>query len=380
MRKLLLAMALLLVGGCAAPMATALPSQSPGAATWAPWPSALHDARHSGSSTSDGPVRGVVRWQRQLEGAVTPGPVIGPGGVVYASSTAGILHAIDPVSGEDRWTYDSHYTGGGDLSVSPLVLPSGDIAWSVPGPRLLLLSPSGALLWSAALPGTPTSPASVDGNRIYVGDLSGHVSALDARSHSLVWTVSVGGTSYGSVVTDGSRVYTTADSGVTAVDANGAVVWHRDPHDDITEVSAGLAPDGTVLLGTNGSHEWAYHPDGSQAWSAPRFITYSSPVVTTTGLAYVGDHGGKVTAFDVRTGSVVKSYRLNGAEIWSSTVLDRAYRLYYATQTGHVYGLAPDGGTLFDVNVGEPVDSYPALSADGALIVGSRNGLLTAIG
>jgi outer membrane protein assembly factor BamB len=230
------------------------------------------------------------------------------------------------------------------------------------------------------LPATPTSPASVDGKRVYVGDLLGHVSAIDVGTRSLLWTVAVGRVSYGSVVTDGSRVYTTADAGVTAVDASGAVVWQRDPHDDITEVSAGLAPDGTVLLGTNGSREWAYHPDGSRAWNVPRYITYSSPAVTASGLAYVGDHGGTVTAFDVRTGSVVRSYRLNGAEIWSSTVLDSRYRLYYATQAGHVYGLAPDGGQLFDVNVGGSVDSYPALSADHALIVGSRNGLLTSIG
>jgi outer membrane protein assembly factor BamB len=375
-RKVLLAMALLLVGGCA----TALPSQSPGAGTWSAWPAALHDARHSGSSTTDGPVRGVVRWQRQLEGAVTPGPVIGADGTIYASSTAGVLHAVDPVSGEDRWTYDAHYTGGGDLSVSPLVLPGGDIVWPTAGPQLLVLSPAGALLWSVVLPGTPTSPASVDGRRVYVGDLTGHVSAIDVSTHSLLWTVTVGRVSYGSVVTDGSRIYTTADAGVTAVDADGAVVWQRDPHDDITEVSAGLAADGTVLLGTNGSREWAYHPDGAQAWSAPRYITYSSPAVTASGLAYVGDHGGTVTAFDTHTGAVVRSYRLNGAEIWSSTILDSHYRLYYATQAGHVYGLSPDGGQLFDVNVGAPVDSYPALSADHALIVGSRNGLLTSIG
>lgn len=378
MRKSLLALSLLLVGACAAP--ASLPGTPPGVGVWSAWPAALHDARHSGSSTSDGPVSGAVRWQRHLEGAVTPGPVIGGDGTIYASSTAGVLHAIDPVSGSDRWTYDSGYTGGGDLSVSPLVLPGGDIVWPVPGPRLLVLSAAGTLLWSVVLPSTPTSPASVDGKRIYVGDLGGRVSAIDIVSRRLLWTVTVGRTSYGSVVTDGSRIYTTADAGVTAVDASGAVVWQRDPDDDISEVSAGLAPDGTVLLGTNGSREWAYHPDGAQAWSAPRYITYSSPAVTASGLAYVGDHGGTVTAFDVRTGAVVKSYKVNGQEIWSSTVVDRSYRLYYANQAGHVFGLAPDGGVLFDVNVGGPVDSYPALSADHHLIVGSRNGLLTSIG
>src|ERR1700738_1695089 len=103
-------MVLLLVGGCAAPAVTpssaALPSSPPGVTTWSAWPAALHDARHSGSSTSDGPTSGTVRWRRNLEGAVTPGPVIGADGTIYASSSAGVLHAIDPVTGSDRWTYD----------------------------------------------------------------------------------------------------------------------------------------------------------------------------------------------------------------------------------------------------------------------------------
>jgi PQQ-like domain len=58
--------------------------------------------------------------------------------------------------------------------------------------------------------------------------------------------------------------------------------------------------------------------------------------------------------------------------------VERHYRLYYATQAGHVYGHSANGQLLFDVNVGAPVDSYPALS-DDQLIVGARNGTLTSI-
>ena len=35
---------------------------------------------------------------------------------------------------------------------------------------------------------------------------------------------------------------------------------------------------------------------------------------------------------------------------------------------------------LFDVSLGAPVDAYPALTADGALIIGATNGTLVAIG
>ncbi len=55
-----------------------VPAQPAGTPGWAPWPAALHDARHSGATSTDGPSTGIVRWRRTLEAAVTLGPVVGP--------------------------------------------------------------------------------------------------------------------------------------------------------------------------------------------------------------------------------------------------------------------------------------------------------------
>ena len=385
-----------LVGGCTpalkpAPPATTglrVPHDSPGHAAWAPWPAAQHDAHHSGASTSPGPTAGTLRWRRQLEGAVTPGPLVGPDGTIYAASNAGVLHALNPSTGQDLWTYDSgHAHADDDLSVSSLVLADGTVVWPTPGNELLGLSRTGVKLWSVALAGQPTSPATADGHRIYVGDTAGVVTALDIAGNARprqVWSVKIGDVSYGSVVVgDGGRLYTTADSSLVAIDdagAHGHVAWRADPGDNITEVSAGLAADGTVLLGTNGSQEWAYRPDGTLRWHAPRVITYSSPSVTATGLAYVADHSGTVHVFRVSDGSEAATYRHSAAQIWTSTVVDASYHLYYGTQTGHVIGLTSDGTTLFDVNLGAPVDCYPALTPDAHLIIGDRNGTLESIG
>ena len=188
-----------------------VPSQPPGVAIWAPWPAALHDARHSGSSTGDGPTSGTVRWRRNLEAAATSGPVIGPDGTMYAASSGGVLHALDAATGDDRWTFDGHRSGFEDLSTSPLVLPNGTVLWGGAGRTLYALSGAGALLWQAELPGQPTSPASADGRRVYVGDSSGALSAFDVSpdGHRLVWTVAVGKTSFGSAAADGAgRIYT----------------------------------------------------------------------------------------------------------------------------------------------------------------------------
>jgi outer membrane protein assembly factor BamB len=297
------------------------------------------------------------------------------------------MHALNPSTGADRWTYDSGQThSDDDLSVSSLVLPDGTLLWPTPGRELLALSPTGKLLWSQPMPGQPTSPASADGHRIYVGDTSGAVTAFDVTADHqarLACTIQAGAVSYGSVVlAEAGRLYTTADSALVAIDDRGAqanVAWRADPNDGITEVSAGLGADGTALLGTNGNREWAYRPDGTPLWNAARVITYSSPSVTDTGLAYVGDHSGTVHVFRVVDGSEAGTYRATTAQIWSATVIDSRYRLYFGAQSGHVVGLDPGGITLFDVDVGAPVDSYPALTADATLIVGAQNGTLSAI-
>jgi outer membrane protein assembly factor BamB len=366
------------------------PAAVPGTPAWAPWPSELHDARHSGSATTAGPITGKIRWRRNLAGGVTESAAVGADGTIYVASDAGILHAIDPSTGKDRWTYDAHATTKTDLSVSPLVLPDGIILYPTPTARLDALSPSGHLLWTQSLPDKPTSPVTANGKRVYVGDDSGAVTAIDVRpggGHELGWTVKTGAQSYASVLTNGAgRVYTTSGSSLAAIDDHGAtadIAWRADPHDGQVEVSPGLAPDGTVVLGTNGSNEWGYRPDGKPAWhTGSRATTYSSPAVTHSGLAYVADHKSRVHVYDVHTGTEVATYQIGPhlTEIWSSTVVDKDYRVYFGGQNGHVYGVSPAGVVLFDVNLGAPVDAYPALTADGALIIGASNGTLAAIG
>lgn len=202
-----------------------VPAASAGTPSWSPWPVALHDARHSAASPNDGPVNGTVRWRRRLEGPVTPGPVLARDRTIYVASNAGVLHALDPTTGADRCTVDAGTNdAGADLSTSALVLPDGTIVWGPPGSRRLLgRSPTGVRLWSVALPGRPTSPTTVDGRRIYVGDTEGGVTALDVSSSGdaprQAWTTSVGTRSSSSIVTDGAgRLYTTADSALVALD------------------------------------------------------------------------------------------------------------------------------------------------------------------
>ena len=79
---------------------------------------------------------------------------------IYVATNAGVLHALNPTTGADVWTFSGAgpYTGETDLSTSPLVLPQGSILWPGPADTLYELSPAGQLLWSHRFDGMVLSP------------------------------------------------------------------------------------------------------------------------------------------------------------------------------------------------------------------------------
>jgi len=384
--------ALLGVSACSAsrPAATAVAlaghSGVAGSASYAPWPQASHDGRRSGTSTSVGPQTGHVRWTRQLEGNVTPGPVIGAGGTIYAASNAGVLHALDPSTGKDLWTFAGGGAYGLDLSTSPAVLPNGTVLWPGPG-GLFALTAKGTLLWKLRLDGQVSSPA-VDGHRVVVGTSSGLVAAVDVTSGTTIWKAQLRGGSYGSVAlspTDAHRAYTTVDASLVALDDEHEA-W-RAPLGKLSEVSPAVAPDGTVVVGSNAPYERGFSPAGKEIWRFDRHAeTYSSPVVTDDGIAYFGDHRAVVSAVEASTGRLVARYPGpttsprdgRSVGIWTSPVVDARHDVYSGSRSGHIHAVDAAGRVLFDVDTGATVDSYPALG-DGLLVVGVTDGRLLGI-
>lgn len=362
-----------------------------GSDSWTAWPQALHDAQHSSASTAVGPTTGRIRWRRTLEGNVTPGPVVAADGTIYAASNAGVLHALDPATGEDLWTVDGEGGYGLDLSTSPAVLPDGVVLWPGPHNTLYAVSARGDVLWRLELDGAVTSPAVETDGIAVVGDSTGRLLLLhpDANGPGATWDVDLDEQTYGSpvIAVDGRTVYQSVLSGVVAV-RDGGVLWRSEAPSEIVEVSAALGPDGTVVVGTNDPYQYGLDPtDGDVRWRFRRdFWTYSSPSVTSDGIVYFGDHDNRVTGLDVASGELV--FRFSGSRenvnpggigIWTSVVVDAHHSAYVGTREGLVYGVDRDGELMWELRAGTTVDSYPALTADGALVIGTADGELLAI-
>ena len=387
-----------LIAGCgsgdsassaATPEGTA-PPISQASASYAQWAGALRDPRHTSTATGKGPTSGEIRWKRKLEGPVVPGPAIAKDGTIYEASNGGVLHAFDP-DGAELWSFDGGSPYGSDLSTTPAITGDGTILWPGPG-ALFALNPNGELLWTQRFNSQPLSPLLGDdsGSLVYVMDSGGELNALQVapRGPSLLWSTEIGSVSYSSpALGDDGTVYVGADQSLFAVGADGHVAWSFET-DDLVEVSPAVTPDGTVVIGSNDAMVYGVHPDGSQKWAHDLGeITYSSPAAAPGGVVYIGDHSGAVSALDASDGETINRYAGQGRSedqlsvgVWTAPLIDRDGNIYFGTRLGHVYGFDASGEQLFDVQTGGTVDSYPALSADGTLLIGSEDGYLYAIG
>ncbi|MDQ6782071.1 MAG: PQQ-binding-like beta-propeller repeat protein [Actinomycetota bacterium] len=376
-----------------APPAGPVPATAAGNGGPASWAAALHDSAHSGASVAAGPTTGAVRWARNLGGPVVAGPVVAGDGTIYESANNGILHALNPATGADKWTFN----GGGssnnnhELSTSPAILGDGTILWPGPNSTLDAVDPTGKLLWQQKLAGTVLSPAVASGDKVYLADTVGDVAGLHATAAGAqqLWTTNVGKASFGSpaIGTDGT-VYVTADGNLVALSDAGnhaSVKWRFAAGADI-EVSASVAPDGTVILGTNDAYEYGIISSGKVTWRYPRRVfSYSTPAATADGLAYFGDNNGYVDVVKASAGTVVGRYdgtstpiSSKGIGVWTAPLVDAHHDVYFGTASGHIVGFSYNGAKLFDHATGAIVASYPAMTADGTLLIGSDNGTLYA--
>lgn len=353
---------------------------------YAPWPAAEGDATHSAQAAVTGPQRGTVKWMAHL-GPTTEGPSIGADGTIYEASDAGVLHAINPGTGRDLWTFDGHGPIGGDLSTTAAVLPDKTIVWPGSHDTVFGLSPQGRLLWTVKLAGVPLSPAVQSSTDLYVMTESGSLNAIRVTGGkaALRWKLPLGKSSFGSpVIRRDGVIETTVDNSLVAVKDKGgkaAVVWRFTVSKQV-EVSPAVSSDGTSVLGTDDGFEYGVSASGKQVWKhAINTFSYSSPAVTQAGTTYYGDNRGVLTVANAATGAVTRTFDADPGSakpgnIWTAPAIDATGDVYYGTNDGHVYGWSATGTRLFTVTTGRTVSSYPALSAQGDLLIGSADGNL----
>jgi outer membrane protein assembly factor BamB len=238
-------------------------------AGYAPWAQAENSPLHTSESTHTGPQDAKIRWKANLGGNISQGPSVGADGTIYEANDGGVLHALDPKTGADRWTFDGHGKIGSELSTTAAVLPDGTVLWPGPQHTVFGLSPAGKPLWSLKLAGTPLSPTIAAPDAFYVTTFSGDLVAVkitDGKAQAR-WTLHLGKQNWASPVLRADGVIeTTVDNTLVAVKDEGAkarTLWQFATKKPI-EVSPAVTSGGITVLGSNDGFEFGISPTGKQ--------------------------------------------------------------------------------------------------------------------
>ncbi len=313
-------------------------------------------ARVSAVSTSGG-----VVWSTDLtpasdeEGQATGGGMSYDNGVLYVSSGFGRLAALDARTGAIRWTQKLQSTGSGTPTVRDglIYLVAGDdtgwaikadtgrIAWQIEGtpsvanvlgaPAPILSGDlvvfafgSGDLVasfrrgglrrWNATVAGRRIGRAAARigdvtggpvavGNRIYAGNHSGRIVALDAETGERIWTAREG--ALGPVWPAGDSIFSVTDlNELVRIDTrDGSVIWAVDLPKFVKDkprkrgaVYAQYGPilaGGRIIVASNDGYLRFFSPESGALTASvpvPGGAT-SAPVVAGTALYVMGAKG-----------------------------------------------------------------------------------------
>lgn len=391
----LLLLSLMLWIGCAP--ASVLAGQIGPVAVSAAVPMYRGGPARTGENPGPGP-RGtpVARWVAWLGFLISSSPAV-VNGAVYIGSISpvvpegGALHAVDAVTGEERWRLPT-IPGDGIFS-SPAVDNGLVYAGSYDGLVIAASTATGKERWRFAA-GSPViaSPAVVAGV-VYIGDLAGSFHALDAATGRQRWTFSLdrpyerGFSTSASVVNGTVYIVSSARRSARhnllhALDtATGKERWHFTAQKGGDVRGIPVVAAGTIYVVTTKGVLYAVNArDGKERWhyASGAEVRWANPAVVA-GTAYVATSDGVLHAVDARTGQRRWIRRLApGVMLVSSpTVADGT--VYLGDANGTLYAVeAASGRERWHQAVGSFLSS-PAI-VGGVIYVGGDDGKLRAFG
>ena len=299
----------------------------------------------------------TVAWSKSYQSV--QGPALSANGSVVYMADGNSVVALNSTTGAQMWQYQM----GDSTLFGPTVGPDGTIYQGSWDRYFYALNPGGTLKWKYLTEGAVSYPASIgtDGT-IYLGGGDPH-SGPDPNAYAfypngtLKWKYDTKQLRVGTpAVAADDFLYISAGQVFYGMNPDGTVAWSisslpPNPPDSSVSgiVTAGIAPDGTIYVGSPSgvvsainpnTHEviWSYRTGASA--SQPGFYGLPTwPVVDKRGDVYLGAEDGKMYAFS-EGGTLLWSYQTGGSITEAAPALDANGDLYFSSQDGYVYAIS----------------------------------------
>jgi len=224
-----------------------------------------------------------------------------------------------------------------------------------------------------------SAPLVFKGN-VYVIDNNGDIYELpesDMTDVSFIRSIGGNGSAvWASPVTNGTDLFVGADNDVFyAVNLNsGSIGWEYTMDGPIYGTAA-IGVNGNIYVGADALYSLT--PDGTLRWTNPLDGSqiYGSPVISESGIVYIGTINGNFYAINSQTGQTVWSVNLEtpiGGISSSALIGDNG--IVYIASGYTLYALNSSNGNIMSyVGLGYNVESNPVLY-DGKIYVGCDDG------
>lgn len=371
-----------------------------------PWPMFHGGASHPGRSSSSGPRTPSLRWSTSLgtpcrqAGGVESSPVVTSSGLIIVGCRDGALRAVCLTNGSLAWTAPG---AGGEIS-SPALGGDRVFIGQLAGSVAAFAVATGLPLWRTPLPGPVWSSPTVgsDGG-VFVGvegadsgTFLGAVVRLSEVTGAVVWTLPTQAGVRASPAVWSGRVFVGDYSGwMYGVDgATGLPVWPAvQAAGDALRSSPAISADGsTLFVGSYDENIYALSTSsGAPLWQhkSGNWVE-SSPALAANGDPIIGGWDTHVLRLVAATGKTRWSVDV-GAPVWSSPALSlgggAGSIAFIGSQSvtgganGTLWALDADSGALlWKWEADGSVESSPALTGDGGVVVGTWTGKLVCLG
>ena len=321
------------------------------------------DADRDGEFLAMNLTTGETTWRNKVQGGVFSTPTYEEG-VVYTSTTGGMVYAFDADDGKNVWKSDL----GSPIYSSPTVSDGGIYLGTRPFNthnlsdgkfRFYRLNKTdGMVEWKKEVEQGVTGTPAVDKKNVYYGDHKGTLYAVSKETGKSRWEYSSdfheneddplvrnGGFLSPPAISKGDIYVGSYDGYVHSVNlSTGTKNWVKNTNPRLISsiVSSPAVDNGTVYVGSYDNNLYAFNrTTGKKKWSfrARNRLSKSSPVVSN-GNVYVGGVNGSLYSVNSSDGSFAWSFSA-GNPIWSSVTITGKYVLFstferlYSTTEGN---------------------------------------------
>ncbi|HKD34954.1 MAG TPA: PQQ-binding-like beta-propeller repeat protein [Gaiellaceae bacterium] len=272
-------------------------------------------------------------------------------GNLYFANSLGSLYSVKITRVRAQWVYRTGRCTAATPAVADHLVymtflnkpPCNATRSGLDGELVALDADSGKVRWKVTMAPTESSPLVV-GGLVYVGDWSGKVYALNAKSGRVVWTYQTGDKVKDGLAYAGGRVFFGSyDTHVYALSARtGKLIWKSGAQQRLgatgTFYSTPAVAYGRVYVGATDGKMYSFGAtSGKLRWShGTGSYVYASPAVWNR-TVYAGSYDGTFYAFDAATGDVRWQFKTAGPISGSAVVINGV--VYVSCFGGRTYGL-----------------------------------------